>query len=306
MQPEVMTMHPSHGSRRVLLMFSVLLHVVALATTIAERQQQAAASSAGAPAWTVSGLSAGGFFAHQFHVAFSSKVSGAAIVAGGPYWCAGDSPITAQGACMQQPSRISVPLLAAITTSTALTGTIDPTSNLRNASVYLFSGSRDTTVVPGVVKKLEEYYQHWMQDGRLQTEYSIAAEHAWVTQDFGSSCGFLGSPYVNNCGYHMAYYALNHLASFEAWGPRLVNGSAYVNSSLTTFSQAPFVAGGVPQASGFDSVGYAYVPAACAADVSHCRLHISFHGCKQGRRFIGDIFAAHAGLLELAVRSQSN
>ena len=33
---------------------------------------------------TVSGLSSGGFFAHQFHVAFSSTVGGAAILAGGP------------------------------------------------------------------------------------------------------------------------------------------------------------------------------------------------------------------------------
>jgi hypothetical protein len=33
---------------------------------------------------TVSGLSSGAFFAHQFHVAYSSLVKGAGIVAGGP------------------------------------------------------------------------------------------------------------------------------------------------------------------------------------------------------------------------------
>jgi poly(3-hydroxybutyrate) depolymerase len=36
---------------------------------------------------TVSGLSSGGFFAHQVHVAFSGTVSGAAILAGGSYGC---------------------------------------------------------------------------------------------------------------------------------------------------------------------------------------------------------------------------
>ena len=36
---------------------------------------------------TVSGLSSGGFFAHQFHVAFSSLVKGAGVLAGGPYGC---------------------------------------------------------------------------------------------------------------------------------------------------------------------------------------------------------------------------
>ena len=36
---------------------------------------------------TVSGLSSGGFFAHQFHVAHSALITGAGILAGGPYGC---------------------------------------------------------------------------------------------------------------------------------------------------------------------------------------------------------------------------
>ena len=37
---------------------------------------------------TVSGISSGAFFAHQFHVAYSSLVKGVGIVSGGPYACA--------------------------------------------------------------------------------------------------------------------------------------------------------------------------------------------------------------------------
>jgi poly(3-hydroxybutyrate) depolymerase len=37
---------------------------------------------------SVSGLSAGGFMAVQFDVAFSSILKGAGIIAGGPYSCA--------------------------------------------------------------------------------------------------------------------------------------------------------------------------------------------------------------------------
>jgi hypothetical protein len=40
----------------------------------------------------VSGLSSGAFFAHQFHIAFSKLVSGAGIVAGGPYGCVENIP----------------------------------------------------------------------------------------------------------------------------------------------------------------------------------------------------------------------
>ncbi len=36
---------------------------------------------------TVSGLSSGGFMAHQFHIAFSKLVTGAGIIAGGPFRC---------------------------------------------------------------------------------------------------------------------------------------------------------------------------------------------------------------------------
>src|SRR3982750_4411765 len=36
---------------------------------------------------TVSGLSSGGFMAHQFHVAHSKLVTGAGIIAGGPFRC---------------------------------------------------------------------------------------------------------------------------------------------------------------------------------------------------------------------------
>src|SRR5256885_13999079 len=41
---------------------------------------------------TVSGLSSGGFFAHQFHIAYSALVNGAGIIAGGPYSCARQVP----------------------------------------------------------------------------------------------------------------------------------------------------------------------------------------------------------------------
>src|SRR5215207_6167257 len=37
---------------------------------------------------TVSGISSGAFFAHQFHVAYSGLVTGAGMVAGGLYACA--------------------------------------------------------------------------------------------------------------------------------------------------------------------------------------------------------------------------
>lgn len=44
----------------------------------------------------VSGLSAGGFMATQYHFSYSSEVAGAALIASGPYWCANANAYTAQ------------------------------------------------------------------------------------------------------------------------------------------------------------------------------------------------------------------
>ena len=49
---------------------------------------------------TVSGISSGAFMAVQLHIAFSSIISGAAVYAGGPYWCAQGSLNTAMMECM--------------------------------------------------------------------------------------------------------------------------------------------------------------------------------------------------------------
>lgn len=96
--------------------------------------------------FTVSGISAGGFFATQFHVAFSSTVTGAGIVAGGPYFCSNDNVLIAQTACMTQPELISVDALIEIVYNTARTGTIDDPENLKEDFVYIFSGRNDTVL----------------------------------------------------------------------------------------------------------------------------------------------------------------
>ena len=67
----------------------------------------------------------------------------------GPYWCANDNLEIALSSCMLYPENISVQELINITYATALSLTIDKPSNLKNDKVYLFSGTKDTVVVPG-------------------------------------------------------------------------------------------------------------------------------------------------------------
>lgn len=57
--------------------------------------------------------------------------------------------------------------LTAIYTKTdgfAKQGLIDDPSNVRGSKVYMFSGTKDTTVYPGVALKGEEFYKHYGAD----------------------------------------------------------------------------------------------------------------------------------------------
>ena len=98
---------------------------------------------------SVSGLSSGAFFAVQFHVAFSSTIVGAGIIAGGPFFCAQDDLAVALSSCTEDPELISVPELVTITYNTALTDTIDAPVNMASDRVFVFAGTLDTVVNSG-------------------------------------------------------------------------------------------------------------------------------------------------------------
>ena len=107
----------------------------------------------------------------QFHVSFSASLCGAGVSAGGsvpclsclqcvhaiaitctvPYWCAQLGLEHAMIDCMTVPSLIDVQKLVEATEFAYATGTIDNPSHLSKDRVFLFSGSNDTVVHPGVL-----------------------------------------------------------------------------------------------------------------------------------------------------------
>src|SRR5262245_38603450 len=86
---------------------------------------------------TVSGLSSGSYMAGQFHIAYSAEVTGAGIVAGGPYGCAEGRAELALERCMA--TDLGEPDPAALFTAAAklaVAGAIDPLSDLADDRVY--------------------------------------------------------------------------------------------------------------------------------------------------------------------------
>jgi len=236
---------------------------------------------------TASGLSSGGYFAVQFHVAYSKIIRGVGVIAGGPFWCAQGSVFIATDSCMKRPDLISTTELVAITYSSAATGVIDSTRYLKNSQVYTLSGQLDTVVSPGVVKKLVEYYSEFVTEGNITSLYSLPAEHSFPTNDYGSPCNYLGSPYINKCGLDAAQEILSHMYP-GSYPP----SSSYEAQNLFEFDQSEFYLEGL---SSMDTTGYVYVPTVCQSGKTSCKLHVAFHGCQQGKMYLQDEYPMYTG-----------
>lgn len=238
---------------------------------------------------SVSGVSSGGAMAVQVSVAFSSQVAGGGMIATPPYYCAQDTMMEGLTACMSQAELISVPLLQSEAEKMAASGAIDDLSNLNGSRIYIETGRYDTVVMQPVVNKTAAWYAKYVHPSNQKETAYLHAEHCWPTDSFGSPCLYLGEPYINNCGFDAAGTLLQHV--YGTLKPRGTPDGA----SLVLFDQATY---GADKQISMNSEGAAYIPAAC--HTQECRLHVSFHGCKQTIKDIGDKFYTHTGLNEWA------
>jgi len=243
---------------------------------------------------TVSGLSAGGYMAVQFHVAHSTMVQGAGVLAAGPYRCAEGTLRHALGRCMKGDEEIPTARLLEETSQLALEGSIDPIAGLADDRVWIFRGAADPFVGAPVVDALEGFYRTLVNPGNVAKVELAAAGHTFPTADASAPpCTATEPPFVGNCGFDGARALLGHLYG------ELAAGRAPAPAGLVEFDQRPYAeAAGSP---GLAARGWLYVPRDCGAGATgRCRLHIVFHGCKQGASFVGDAFMRRSGYLEVA------
>ena len=168
---------------------------------------------------SVSGISSGGFMAHQFHVAHSEHIIGAGIVAGGPYYCARGSLIEATSKCSQfavaecttlgldprwcrkadlapknskEIERAAAASFAEATRQEAA-GTISKLANLKHGKVYLFSGTYDSLVPQGVMDTLFHFYvdadKGAVAPDNVAYNRTFPARHTMVRDSFDKPAG---------------------------------------------------------------------------------------------------------------------
>ncbi|MDB5825365.1 MAG: fibronectin, type domain protein [Herminiimonas sp.] len=254
----------------------------------------------------VAGISSGGFAAVQMHVAHSSTFKGAAVYAGGVYWCAGaGGAATALANCGGQ----TLPTNQASYNSTLAAskayldaqsslGTIDPATNLSGQPVYLWSGTQDTVVNPREMADLNKEYLNY--GSRVVFDNGYPAAHGWESPNGELACGTLGSPFMVNCSVNGTVYD-----SVKTWltmflGKLNPRNNGKLSGMLAKFDQTEF--GASPNVS-MSSAGSVFVPKACAQGKA-CGLVLALHGCKQEESRIGNRWVTEAGINEWADTNQ--
>ena len=236
---------------------------------------------------TASGVSSGGYMAVQLHVAHSARVAGVGVIAGGPYYCAQGSLFTALYNCMQPGTwtPVTAPaLLKSETDALAAARAIDSTANLARSRAWLFTGSADRTVYPAVVQALRDFYAGY--EAQVVLVADKPAGHGMVTERSGSACDVSEPPFIVHCQYDAAGVLLAFVLG------TVQPPAAKENGRLLRFDQTRY-AGGDARGIAMDDAGFVYVPQRCATE--RCRIHVAFHGCRQGAAEIGGRFVREAG-----------
>jgi hypothetical protein len=243
--------------------------------------------------------------AGQLHLAHNRIITGAAMIAGGPYGCAqsvytrgilgpGSALINASRAingCMANDlAAWGVPnarQLAGLARDFAGEGLIDPLETIAGDRIYLFSGTKDETVLPAIgLAALEFYELLGVPANLIKRVVDVPAGHGFISAGKGGACGGTAQPYINDCNYDQAGDLLAHLL-----GP-LAAPDASSSVDRVIFDQHALV--GDLADHGLAREGVVLVPPRCRQEVG-CRVHVVFHGCGQTRSAIGDTFVVDTG-----------
>jgi hypothetical protein len=191
---------------------------------------------------------------------------------------------------------IAVDELVGLTSELALAGRIDPIANLANDRVWIFHGGADPVVAKPVVDALQAYYELLVDPRNVKRTGLAAAGHTFPAAAKNlQDCGKTDTPFVGSCGIDGARQMLEHL-----YGPFGAQGAGVEAGTLVHFSQSSYAR--AADADGLAARGWLYVPAACSGHgaAGRCRLHVAFHGCKQGASYVQDAFVQQAGYLAAA------
>ena len=236
---------------------------------------------------SVSGLSSGAYMAGQFHLAFSSTLVGAGIIAGGPYGCAQGQLVLALTRCMQTNQRPPDP--AALLDDAQSSPPRAPSIRSRTSPT---TGSTSSPAPP-----TGPCCRRWRRACRSSTRWPASRPRTSATT---TPCprATASSPRTARCPAPGRRRPTSTTATstrpaivleqiYGALNPRGRGGRA-------TRSIRPDRLLGRGRGQQLAATGRVYVPASCAEGAT-CRVHVAFHGCQQSEALVGDAFTVGTG-----------
>ncbi len=247
---------------------------------------------------SVSGLSAGGYMANQFHLSHADTVIGAGIVAAGPYYCAQGSIMTALKSCISKvPDDFPEDLLHTIEQGHE-SGQLAPAAHLKYDKVWMLHGTQDSRVIRPVSNALYQQYEALLRPENLIYEQDQAFAHLMPTAASGDDCTQSNSPFVGKCGFDAAGKILSHI--YGELNAPVSDAEVSQQGTLQRFEQAQIAN---LDNTGMHNTGFVFIPNSCKTG-STCNLHISFHGCNQSIDNVDDAYAAQSGFNRWAASNQ--
>jgi len=236
---------------------------------------------------TVSGVSAGGYMATQYQVAYSKDVAGAGIIGAGPWLCAEGIITRALDDCTKgSAAGPETSLLAASLRTSAAAGLVDDPSWLAPDRVWIFHGAKDARIGAAVSDSLLRFYKEFIPLERIHYETQVPAAHGFPTVSEGGACDGDASPWILACNFDAAGEMLKYFYGDLAPPVTPVAGT------FLSFDQKAYLAR--ESLASMAGEGFLFVPKDCTAG-RPCRIHVAFHGCRQGIEFIGRAFAKETG-----------
>jgi pimeloyl-ACP methyl ester carboxylesterase len=240
----------------------------------------------------VIGLSSGAYMAAQAQLAYPELFPNAALVAGGPFGCAGGKLDVALGSCMKGVPAPDVAALVASAGKRSAAGEIGALKDLAHAHVYLLHGSADVLVAPVVAEAGAHFYER-LRDGtpgldgmQVHDDGQRAFAHNLPVAARGDDCDKSVAPYLGHCGFDAAGEIFTQMFGKPAHAATAARGE------LRRFDQDALRPGGADAF--MANYGYVYLPPACLAG-KPCGVVVAFHGCKQNAEAVGESFVTDAG-----------
>jgi poly(3-hydroxybutyrate) depolymerase len=243
---------------------------------------------------TVSGISSGAFFAHQYHMAFNKQVTGSALFAGGPYYCAKGNSNRALKTCMEgESSKDLASESYKKLKSLEKKEKVDALKYNDNDRVYIFTGLNDTVVSQSVSFQLKRlYHLLGLNHHNVKFVADTQAGHTYPTNFFGNKCAEpKKSPFISNCNYDGALHSLRHLYPHQRIQESTREGDLIAIDQRKYFKFGKMAL--------MQDTGYLYIPHNCRVSKT-CSLHVAFHGCSQTVDHIDELFVKKTGIMEAA------